>query len=684
MSTHIPPTLSRDKPGQHLSRTNFVVDGSRTVDFRNAAPLAPEAQSGRSLNAHGASDLQHRPSAKQLISRYEQMRPDEPACERRTLSVPRTLASLDTQASHLLKSTKEKTAPLRQSFRNLVSVIKKGRAEQKAKPVPTRVSCSQDQHTGNEPSAIAQSATRGASEVHISSSRVNSRPHSGRVLYLSHILDSRFTLASAILPVWTSCVARLENDHILITWTTTHGNPSTHKILLASLTDVRSLAIDEMDQDEKALLPSQADGEELKIFEILFEGRAREKFAVDTVQERARWVAAIWSVIALSFVTYEYSFSEFRDVVLALQEKRTSAKTPKLGSGCDSPAQRLARYTTYQSERELPPTPNDEKLPRLRRESRLLQDLPRIPQLSPIVEFSPPPTSSKSISIANLNQISVVKQRLAQIERASSGGERVLVGNRASGLNASCLGNTLQYRSSVRSTASDTYSILDSYGDVSSPIPEISAVNPTALFMSPASQYSIETIMPARLVAQASVAKALPDVPECLDVPPGGSSVAALDAVRGTVQRISHRTEETQAALGQVCQKLHLMHDDIQQGASAHPSYEKEVLLILQIVEEMRRQLGLHLPEVLKKLGESCQAHSCSGSTDASAARNPMAQDELALVHSKLDALLYTFNREKAGCPSTALTSDHDLAKAEVVSLVILACDFPLTNLYRY
>jgi hypothetical protein len=79
----------------------------------------------------------------------------------------------------------------------------------------------------------------------------------------------------------------------VITWLTTHGNPFIHTIRLSNCTDVRSLSSQQLDAEECALLP-KGDTKEPKVFEILFEGKAREKFAATSVRERAEWVSAIW------------------------------------------------------------------------------------------------------------------------------------------------------------------------------------------------------------------------------------------------------------------------------------------------------------------------------------------------------------------------------------------------------
>jgi hypothetical protein len=63
-------------------------------------------------------------------------------------------------------------------------------------------------------------------------------------------------------------------------------------VVLKHCTDVRSLTADELDSEERALLPG--DIKDIKVFEVLFDGRVGEKFATTSIRERARWVSAIW------------------------------------------------------------------------------------------------------------------------------------------------------------------------------------------------------------------------------------------------------------------------------------------------------------------------------------------------------------------------------------------------------
>ena len=47
----------------------------------------------------------------------------------------------------------------------------------------------------------------------------------------------------------------------------------------------------------RALLPAADAGGEWRVFELVFEGRARERFAARGLTERATWVSAVWCVV---------------------------------------------------------------------------------------------------------------------------------------------------------------------------------------------------------------------------------------------------------------------------------------------------------------------------------------------------------------------------------------------------
>ena len=122
----------------------------------------------------------------------------------------------------------------------------------------------------------------------------------GVLLYLSQSADH---LGSFQGPTWRPCTAALEEDirSIRVSWsdpTSEEERALTHVVSLAQCADVRSLTASQLDErDVEIPLVGCKDElriEDFKVFEILFEGKVREKFAARTVRERARWVSAIW------------------------------------------------------------------------------------------------------------------------------------------------------------------------------------------------------------------------------------------------------------------------------------------------------------------------------------------------------------------------------------------------------
>lgn len=221
--------------------------------------------------------LQHQNSTKQLISRYESMSNqshDQGACGT-PLEPPMSNASV--------RSPKGKS-PMRQSLQNLFSALKKVNLRKGKPPERPLISYKRQHHLilNDHPGLNAPPVLRS-----------RSRKLTSPLLYLSRtsqlLSDSLDTKM-----VWISCTATLEPGAIVITSLTDSSDSSVHNVELLNCTDVRSLSPEQLDAQESALLPRKGENDEFKVFEILFEGRPREKFAANSVQERAGWVSAIW------------------------------------------------------------------------------------------------------------------------------------------------------------------------------------------------------------------------------------------------------------------------------------------------------------------------------------------------------------------------------------------------------
>jgi hypothetical protein len=238
------------------------------------------------------TDHQFRHSTKQLISRYESMMPPAAPSPRPVSSgksAAKFVRAISASKENLPIIRKQDRSPLRQSFTNLLSVFKIGNIKNSGKDGNSRslsgfvkASSPLGSHSGYCNSTVSQSESN-VKQAHF---------YTGALLYLSRPQVGQ--RASLILPVWTDSSVELKSGEILTTWLTTQGNPFTHAISLASCTDVRSLSLHQLDASEMALLPTRADSEEVRVFELLFEGRPRERFAATSLQERAGWVSAIW------------------------------------------------------------------------------------------------------------------------------------------------------------------------------------------------------------------------------------------------------------------------------------------------------------------------------------------------------------------------------------------------------
>ncbi|OBZ70805.1 hypothetical protein A0H81_09064 [Grifola frondosa] len=376
---------------------------------------------------------------KELIGRYESMDTSaKPAAGKRTPSRrnPPT-------ASFALEKKDKSRSPIRQSFRNLISVFKKNKSS--GKDHSQQLAVPGTKYRSNDVIDIRTQnlALPQLPRVDICSVKPDKALcitpislHSGQagpLLYLSRPLSPN------VLPVWTSCTAQLHSTHIIVTWHSAHGNPSTYVVPFTACTDVRSLALTDLDATERSLLP---DRPELRVFEMLFEGRAREKFAADSVTERASWVSAIWdgvlqaqedrirtpSVIGIEgAIESPFSVASPVGPPHSLAHSRLSVKT-------DIPSP-----TSSSIDRALPAIPIETRTPSPSSSARfaLRDSAPTRPSLSPLPKppvtptptrssFQTPPrpstpARSQSPSIRNLDQRSVVRQRLAQIEGNGSG-----------------------------------------------------------------------------------------------------------------------------------------------------------------------------------------------------------------------------------------------------------------------
>lgn len=86
---------------------------------------------------------------------------------------------------------------------------------------------------------------------------------------------------------WEVCDATLYASHLGLRWRNSDGQEQVHNMVLALCTDVKSLPA--------RRYGNASTDSDLHIFMMDFDG-LHERFATNTVTERAAWVNAIWPV----------------------------------------------------------------------------------------------------------------------------------------------------------------------------------------------------------------------------------------------------------------------------------------------------------------------------------------------------------------------------------------------------
>ncbi|KAF8973054.1 hypothetical protein BDZ97DRAFT_648730 [Flammula alnicola] len=384
---------------------------------------------------------------------------------------------------------KEGKSPIRQSLRNLLSVIKKGAGgltkrnlseDRLGVPgVPGGRSSGEDVGIGSSANGAGQKLN---SQGGASGAANPSRPRkkmTGPLLYLTRGAQ----LLSPDVPgplMWTTCSVTLDENKLIVSSFTGDMELAIHEIVLSRCSDIRSLSASQLSAEEATLLDGAPEGDKMKVFEVLFEGREREKFAAKSVRERAGWISAIWDAILPK--QKGIALENEPPGSLAMSEEDDKATLP-LASPIPTPLPQLSNLLQPSfSDRSLPPLPPVSPLPPVaslsipennnKKPQNLHLDLselqgPISPSIYPPTSQAPssvgsstvggrprnlhlntsslispsiyPPTSRpgsyflgspissttgsacpSSPSVANLSQLSVVRQRLAQIERNHS------------------------------------------------------------------------------------------------------------------------------------------------------------------------------------------------------------------------------------------------------------------------
>lgn len=449
----------------YLSRESALqVIGEHT----DSGPYGPYFSLSRSPPATPpSSGLSRRGTTKELIGRFESMSPTKSPS-----SYYQETPRVRPGAYQAVQKT-NKRSPIRQSIRSFLSVFKKTSSRTSGErgdllsvaedvmtePLRERVSSSRTSTSrarGHSSTFSVPQVNPARQSLSICKTPISptAARHSGSVVHLCRSLAS----SPGIHPVWAHCTATLHSTHLLLTTETSGGNPSTNIITFCECADVRSLSTTELEANERAMLPTQdaqgRDGQIWKIFELLFEGRPRERFAVRSVGERAAWVSKIWYVVT-SDVSYTILTYSFRDAILEAQEEWTeaasiAARRDRSIASAEATTPTVARSPTRAqhrtmssqlatgtgsvllTDRSLPAIPQPTEKPPA---PKLHIDIPATSPIRPVASSPassklsplprPPttptktPTRTQSPSIMNLDKRSMVKQRLAQLESSA-------------------------------------------------------------------------------------------------------------------------------------------------------------------------------------------------------------------------------------------------------------------------
>ncbi|KZT29009.1 hypothetical protein NEOLEDRAFT_691090 [Neolentinus lepideus HHB14362 ss-1] len=379
--------------------------------------------------------LHPRKSTKELVRRFESMTSETDTRSRRSCDPVSNTVSRSVQDKVLpklpppaLQSRDGKSrSPLRQSFRNLISVFKKSKSISRDKVelggsfLLQYPGVRQERSYSSAPGRpIMPYSTTMANSM----STCPSQLMTGSVLYLSRpSTDSR---SRRLLAVWSSCTATLFPAHITLTSFTAQNNPLSRTVSLVGCTDVRSINLNELEESDRSMLPSGSvvnDGtREPRVFELSFDGSRKEIFASPSVKERAAWVSAIWDAILNTqdqkSARLDLSNGRSRSAEYSSPYASESHIIPLQGA-LDTELQGLSRAPSL--DRSLPPTPVCmTPIDRVCVSSRNLQldNQSKDSTIRPsrIQLSAPDRTRPASPSIRNLDRRSMVTKRLAQLE----------------------------------------------------------------------------------------------------------------------------------------------------------------------------------------------------------------------------------------------------------------------------
>jgi len=275
-----PPDIRSPQPSRGLAgprrmgpREDQYRSGQRGTGLHPVEEYLPQPFEDQFASSDGL--YRHR-STKELIGRFEALAEASTSSLNQIAPNPRT--SLHVPPA----KAEKKSSPLRLSIRNIISVFKKGQ-----KPVKER----DDLPSFDVPPGSEEPENHSANAP--SRSKLCASPtyaiRSGVVLYLQ-----RPEAGSHILSVWSECECTLHSTHLLLSHKSSTGVPSTKVLSLGSCTSVHSVPLRSLPAEEQGLMPTMDGAWSPNVFDVVFNGKPMERFAVATAKERSGWVSDIW------------------------------------------------------------------------------------------------------------------------------------------------------------------------------------------------------------------------------------------------------------------------------------------------------------------------------------------------------------------------------------------------------
>ncbi|KAF4620742.1 hypothetical protein D9613_000491 [Agrocybe pediades] len=247
------------------------------------------------------------------------------------------LATPERHKDGIIRGKKDKS-PIRQSLKNLFSVLRKGasgglaaakrRADEAQGYTNTSLGAAAARHrsssylkdTSADVTLAAATTKKEVDQPNVLTSSLHTdvqppkKKMSGSLLYLTRGTQALSSETPGPL-TWATCSVTLDSEKHKLIVTSFMGELElyVHEIPLAKCSDIHSLSTSQLTEEESNLLTeavaaggSRVDSLSLKVFEILFDDGntlpRKEKFAARSVKERAGWISAIWD----SILPYQY------------------------------------------------------------------------------------------------------------------------------------------------------------------------------------------------------------------------------------------------------------------------------------------------------------------------------------------------------------------------------------------